>query len=413
MSNVQHGVKHSPGHPFSAVGARTGTRPSGDRVTVRRRFRPVVMGLSLLMLAPVVGLSGCASSNLDQGEMDRRRIAKLLRNRGLDPHQVLLPYGLTQEMSDWAKASIPQRHSQEQRLDRLRDALLNERDLAVSYTWGFTGTAAEVFQYREANCLAFTNLFLGMARELGIPVYFMAVGNVETFRRHGDLVVISDHIAVGYGDGQSRKIFDFSESPEDDLRFVHKISDLRAIAMFHSNRGAEALQSGQIQTALDWLNLAVAIDDEVPNAWVNLGVAYRRAGRLAKAEESYKRAIELDPRVYSAYHNLAALLRTTRRLEEAVAFEETLAESPNRNPYTYLSLGDLSLEAGRLDDAERFYRRAVSLNEADAECFAALGQLAVVNGDLRLAKKMLRKARRFEEGGPRVDHLEMVLSGKG
>lgn len=372
-------------------------------------FRLLTVTCCLLLL----GGWGCVSSDLDKGAMDQARLAKLLRMRGIDPHTVLLPYGLTEEMRRWVMETVPKRHTPEERLDRLRDALLDERDLAVKYTWGYTGTAAEVFQYREANCLAFTNLFLGMARELGIPVYFMAVENVETFRKQGDLVVISDHIAVGYGEGPSRKIYDFSETPEDDLRFVHKISDLRAIAMFHSNRGAEAIQAGSVGAGLDWLELAVKIDDELPSAWVNLGVAQRRAGDQVTAEASYKKAIEIDAGVYSAYHNLAALLRTSNRLGEATAYEATLAESPNRNPYTYLSLGDLSLQAGRMREAERFYRRAVNLSEADAECFAALGQWALASGDLRLAKRMLRKAQRHDGAGRRVDGLAMALQESG
>ncbi len=368
---------------------------------------PAVVSICLM-----AGLSACASNrSIDDGPLDRGRLVKLLRYRGLDPHRVILPYGLTEEMRKWAKEEVPRKYSPEDRLNRLREGLLANRNLAIEYTWGYTGTAAEVFQYRRANCLAFTNLFLGMAREIGIPVYFLAVENVETYRKEGNLVVISDHIAVGYGDGPSRQIYDFSESPEDDLRFVRKISDLRAIAMFHSNRGAEALQAGSVQDALGWLELAVAIDETLPSAWVNLGVAQRRAGASSKAEMAYKKAIELDPRIYSAYHNLAALLRTEDRLSEAEAFEEALAESPNQNPYTYLSLGDLSLEAGRFGDAERFYRRAVSLSEGDAECYAALGQLAVASGDLRLAKKMLRKAKRFEGDGPRITSLATALGG--
>ena len=358
------------------------------------------------------GTIACTSTGtLDEGPLDRRRLVKLLKYRGLDPHRVILPYGLTEEMRRWVKEEVPKKYSPEDRLNRLRDGLLANRNLAIEYTWGYTGTAAEVFQYRRANCLAFTNLFLGMAREIGIPVYFLAVENVETYRKEGNLVVISDHIAVGYGDGPSRKIYDFSENPQDDLRFVKKISDLQAIAMFHSNRGAEALQAGSVQDALAWSELAVAIDENLPSAWVNLGVARRRAAQVERAEMAYKKAIELDPRVYSAYHNLAALLRTEDRLSEAEAFEEALADSPNQNPYTYLSLGDLSMEAGRLGDAERFYRRAVSLSEGDAECYAALGQLAVASGDLRLAKKMLRKAQRIEGSGPRILSLASALGG--
>ena len=385
-------------------------RPDHSSPSDRFRALATLVGAAWLVCG---SLTGCASSgNLDNGPIDRDRLVKLLKNRGLDPHQVVLPYGLTDEMRRWVREAVPNKYNEEERLDRLRDALLADRNLAIEYTWGYTGTAAEVFQYRRANCLAFTNLFLGMARELGIPVYFLAVENVETYRKEGNLVVISDHIAVGYGEGPGRKIYDFSEEPEDDLRFVRKISDLRGIAMFHSNRGAEALQAGAVTDAISWLDLAVTIDDSLSSAWVNYGVARRRSGAVAQAETFYKKAIELDPRVYSAYHNLAALLRTESRLSEAEAFETALAEAPSHNPYTYLSLGDLSLEAGRLQDAERFYRRAVSLSDADAECFAALGHLAVASGDMRLAKKMLRKARKHDGSGTRVTTLATAL-GKG
>ncbi|MCG8456138.1 MAG: tetratricopeptide repeat protein, partial [Holophagales bacterium] len=304
----------------------------------------------------------------------------------------------------------PPELSMERRLERLAEALLDSDKMRLEYSWGYTGTAREVFTSRRANCLAFTNLFLGMAREVGVEVHFVSIENVETFRREGDLVVISDHIAVAFGDGPSRKIFDFSENPSVDLRVSRRVSDLEAIAMFHSNRGAEALQAGAVDSAVEWLELAVAIDPELPTAWVNYGVALRRAGLHSSAEDAYKQAIAVDPRSYSAYHNLAALLRSRGREEEAAAYEATLAQAPSQNPYTYLSLGDLSLKAGQLEDAERYYRRAVSLApDDDAECYAALGHLAVVNGDLRLARRMLRKAERAGGASPRAQMLAEAL----
>ena len=90
-------------------------------------------------------------------------------------------------------------------------------------------------------------------------IFVLAVDNVESFRRQGDLVVVSDHVAVGYGERGQRTIFDFSEEPEEDPRFVRKISDLTAIAMFYTNRGAEALQAGDVEASLDWLRTAVVL----------------------------------------------------------------------------------------------------------------------------------------------------------
>lgn len=346
-----------------------------------------------LVISCAVLVAGCA--HLDLGIVDRDDLAKALEDRGIDSHRVVMPYQLTPEMRQWADDNIPDWLEDRDKLKILRDRLLDPNEMSLSYAWGYTGTAMEVFEERRANCLAFTFLFVGMARHLGVPVYFLRVENVETFRRRGDLVVVSDHIAVGHGDGTVRMILDFSQDPQDDPRFVHRISDLEAIAMFHSNRGAEALQRGNAEEALPWLRVAVRLAPDLANSWVNLGVAVRRLGDEDAAEMAYKRALERDPSVYSAYQNLAALMRHQGRVEEAEAYESGLVRAANENPYTFLALGDISLRSGRLEDAERFYRRAVRLTDDDADVYAALGHLALAAGDEEKARKWLRRAERI------------------
>ena len=359
-----------------------------------------------------------ACGTADLGYMTPEEIVDTLEARGVDTEEVVLPYGLTHEMRTWAQKAAPKGLKDIEKLHRLRDALLDPGQMSLRYSWGYTGTAVEVFQQRRANCLAFTYLFVGMAREVGVPVYFLAVDNVESFRRQGDLVVVSDHVAVGFGERGQRTIFDFSEEPEEDPRFVRKISDLSAIAMFHSNKGAEALQLGSVEDAMKWLRTAVGVDPQLASAWVNFGVALRRNDQSEDAELAYKRALERDPALDSAYQNLASLLRSMGRTDEAIAYEQTLADTPTRNPYTFLSLGDISLANGRFADAERFYRRAVQLNDDDPEVFAALGQLAVANGDDRLARRMLKRAKKnapsaYNPESARLQRLESALGVDG
>ncbi|MEO1084959.1 MAG: tetratricopeptide repeat protein [Acidobacteriota bacterium] len=357
---------------------------------------------------------GCSSYSLDE-PLDRETLDLALADRGVDPGRVVMPYALREDMAKWARETVEGEVLGLEKLQALSDRLLDPDELPIDYVWGYTGTAKEVFDQREANCLAFTNLFVGMARAVDVPVYFMAVDNVESFRKEGDLVIVSDHVAVGFGGPGERKVFDFSEERDGDLRFVRRLSDLTAIAMFHSNRGAEALQRGRIDEALLWLRVAVQIDDRLMNAWVNLGVAERRIGRYVEAEAAYKRALVLDPRGVSAFQNLASLLRYQGRMEEAEAYEEILGSAQSQNPFTYLSLGDLSLQGGRFDEARRFYRRAVNLSSG-AEAYAALGQAAAAAGDLRQARRHLRKALRADETNPRAAALRQLLqrpSGAG
>lgn len=365
-----------------------------------------------LALLAVGALSACATEKLLF--MDREQLGAALIARGLDPSRVVLPYAANDEMRDWAVEVVGKSALPEDKLIRIQQGLLDPRQVPVQYEWGYTGTASEVFVTRRANCLAFTNLFVAMARTVGVPVYFLAVGDVENFRREGDLVVVSDHIAVGYGgDSGNQRIFDFSEDPPADYHSFRKISDLTAIAMFHSNRGAEALQAGFVENAIEWLEIAVKIDPDMANAWVNLGVALRRHDQLDAAEEAYRKALALDPGVYSAYQNLASLLRMRNRVQEAMAYEETLAKRPYRNPYTYLSLGDISLLGGRFNEAEKLYHKSLRLEAQNAEAYAALGQLAVARKELGKARKMLRKAENIDAENPRVRRLASHLRRSG
>ncbi len=379
----------------------TPTLPPDDRPT--GAILPRMAFVCLVIAALLAGAASAAKPRLDAGQ----QLGQELRARGLDPHAITRPFELTEEMRRWAHEVAPKRLRPRQKLERLVESLLDSDQLDLEYAWGYTGTAIEVFERQQANCLAFTNLFLGMAREVGVPVFFLAVKDVASYRRTDDLVVVSDHVAVGFRRGVELTVYDFSERQRDrPLEGLRRISDLTAMAMFHSNRGAEALQQDRVGEAIEWLETAAALDGGLANAWVNLGVSRRRAGDAAAAEAAYKQALELDPRIYSAYQNLASLLYHAGRSGEALSYEQVLRKAPTRNPYTFLALGDISLDGGRLDEARRFFRRAANLSRDDAaDSLAALGEVAVAVGDLRTARKMLRKARKLDGENPRAARL--------
>jgi Flp pilus assembly protein TadD len=371
--------------------------------TGARRRKRAAAALALALLA-----GGCASA--PGGVLSaREQLRQEFRHRGLDPARVIVPFELSDEMKAWAREAVPPNLPPEDRLGRLRQRLLDDDELSLVYAWGHTGTAVEVFEERRANCLSFTNLFVGMAREVGVAVDFLAVEDVRTYRKEGDLVVVSDHVAVGYVIPPETKIYDFSEEGIEEHHKIRRVSDLTAVSMYYSNRGAEELQAGQIDNALEWLRTAVQLDPLLPHTWVNYGVGLRRAGDAQGAEECYRKALEIDPRTPSAYQNLVSLLRMQNRFEEAREFEEALQDSPNRNPFSYLILGDINRRNGHLEEARRLYRRARGLGCKEAECYAAFGQLELASGDPRAARKLLRKAQKVDADDPRTRELEARL----
>jgi Flp pilus assembly protein TadD len=372
---------------------------------IRVHLRRIVPGL----LVPVV-LAGCASTGPTASDLFERE----LRERGFDPATVVVPHGLTDEMRQWAHTHVGTAGTPEQRMEQLLAAIQDPGGLEVTYEAGHTATAAEAFARHRANCLAFTALYVGMARELGLDVFYMDVDDIQRFSKEGDLVVISGHITAGYDTGPEVKILEFTGVPEEiNYHSAHPISDLRAVALFYSNQGGELLRAGKQAEARDWLEKAVRLDPELARAWVNLGVALRRAGNLDDAEAAYRKALEIDPATHPAYHNLAAVLRLRGQEAEAEELMTLTGRLGTRNPYSYLTLGDLSLKHGRLDEARRYYRKALRLGDRDAEAYAAMGLWAVAAGDPHEAARWLRKAQAIDQEHPRTKRLEASLARRG
>lgn len=371
-------------------------------------MRPAVARWTLLALA-ALGAAGCASQGL--GERKLAELQQTMREHGVDPAKVEIPFTATDEMRQWLAKEVPTATRAETQLNWLLQSLLNRSESPLTYVAGHTGTAREVFASGTANCLGFSQLFVALARELDLPAYLLRVSDLQSFEREGDLIVASAHITAAFGTPDRRRILDFARRPVRAYRWVEEISDLTAVALYYSNRGAEELRDGKTDTGLDLLRTATKLDPELAEAWINLGVAERRAGDFAAAEIAYRKALEVDPSTVTAYQNLSALLRMVGREQEAEDLLALVDRSGNRNPFSYLALGDLSLRQGRLEEAGRFYRRAARLDPTLAESEAALGHWALASGRTREAQKHLRKAQQIDPKNTRVDDLAKRLRG--
>jgi len=370
-----------------------------------RPLRPLVA----LALAALAALAvGCAT--VADGPIDRGSLSRLLRERGIRDAQVVIPYEPTDEMRAWLRRAIPNAQvPTEKRLQLLLGALLDPKGLGITYEAHFTGTAAEVFAHRRANCLAFTNIFVGLARELGVEAFYLDVDDIQRFEKEGDLVVVSGHVSVGFAVDRAIQVLDFTMAPAAHYREIKRISDRTAVALYYSNRGGELLRAGEYRTALPWLRSSVVLDPDLARGWVNLGVALRRTGDPAGAEVAYRKALEVDPDSSSAYQNLSSLLHLRGQEREAEELLALAARVGVRNPFSYLNLGDVSLAHGRLDEARRFYKKALRLYREHSEPYAAMGQWAVAAGDLKEARRWLDKAVSIDRANDRVQQLAAAL----
>ena len=383
-----------------AMGGRAMRLP--DRLSA---LRPALVSwlLGLALMAP--GLAAGAE-RADWESALRAAIAE----RGLDPAEIMKPLALTADMRAWLAENVPGHPESAERMRALLRGLLSARGLEVRYTSGFTGTAEQVFEERAGNCLGFTQMFVVMGRELGVDVYYLAVDRLTRFRKESDLIIVSDHVTAAFDDGGERRILEFSLAGDFDYRRARRIGDVQALGLYYSNRGAEEIQERDYEEGERLLEIAVALDPEMAPAWVNLGVAHRRRGRLAAAEAAYERAIELDESQLSAYHNLVGLYRLQGKHDPAGAILRMLDRRDNRNPFIYLQLGDMSAAQGQRDEARSFLRRAARLGQDLAEPYAALGLWHLDAGDRKRAARFLRRAEKRDPAEERTSRLRERLA---
>lgn len=358
--------------------------------------------------AIVLSLISCASSPINDAK--RRHLDDQIRDRADLQAAVTVPFEIDDEMRTWVR-NVPTGGEPEQRLEQLLRAVLHRDGKELTYVRGHTASARDVWRTRRANCLSFAHLYVGLAREIGIDVYFLRVADLQSFEKDGDLIVASEHITAAFGPPNKRRVVEFTDRPFREYHQVEPISDITAIALFYSNTGAERIRDGRFEEAAAVLQTAVKLDPELADGWVNLGVALSRLHRMADAERAFRRALETNPSLLPGYTNLAALLERSGRREEAHALLAVTDRRANRNPFSYLALGDLALRERNLDQAERFYRRALSMNGADAEPMAALGRCAVAAGRRRDAERWLERALSAGPATERTRELARILFG--
>lgn len=209
-------------------------------------------------------------------------------------------------MRGWVRRNVPRQGTAEGRLRALAARLLGRTGLHLQEA-DETRTAAEMFHGKRGNCVSFALLFVALAREAGLPAFFLLSEDIEDSRWMGGLEIADRHLAAGFGEPGSRKVFDFGGKLRAEARF-RRIEDPVAVAIYLSNRGAERMIEGDFGNAGPFLLEAVHTAPELALAWLNLGVILRRSGDLPAAEEAFREAIAREPQNVAAWRNLALLL---------------------------------------------------------------------------------------------------------
>lgn len=145
-----------------------------------------------------------------------------------------------------------------------------------------------------------------------------------------------------------------------------------------------------------------------PDNLINMGNLYRSTQRFDDAERAYRKALDIAPTNLSALYNLGLLLAEQDRLDEAeAALRQSLKIQPSQAD-VYNDLGNVLMDRLRLDEADQAYRKAIALRPDYADAYCNLGMLLLDEGKTDAAMAAFRRALEIAPGHP--DALNSVAN---
>ncbi len=314
---------------------------------------------------------------------------------------------VTEEMRRYIHARVPAEATEKRKVDLVLDAIL-QKGLNLSYDSSRTLTAAETFHAREGNCLSFTNLYVALAREVGLRAEFQEVRFPPVWEENNDIWQLNRHINVSLQVEGQRVTVDFDPAPMDIPRWRRFLSDEKVLARYHSNLGVGALYDEELATAYGHFVRALEIDPEQGFFWNNLGTLYRHAGRAEQAEAAYLEAVSLDGDP-TAMSNLAALYREQGNREAADYLAARVTRYRNKNPYYLYTLAWQKYEAGEHRASERLVRKALATKTEDHRFYWLWALNRLGQNDPAGAGELLERAGEVARAGADRDRYQHKL----
>jgi tetratricopeptide (TPR) repeat protein len=148
------------------------------------------------------------------------------------------------------------------------------------------------------------------------------------------------------------------------------------------NQAAHLLRQGEVEEALDLLELAHSLDSTSVPILLTFGAAYLLAGRHRHAIPLLEAARDAEPDSVMVWTNLGAaylgnpVLATPEQQSLAIAaFEQALALDPEA-PSVHYNLGLIYVDRGEFEQALQAFRRAIQSNQDDRDAQLWLRRLA-------------------------------------
>jgi tetratricopeptide (TPR) repeat protein len=298
---------------------------------------------------------------------------------------------LTPEMKAFLDARIRDRQGESDRLRALIYAVIVEGTFHLVYD-ETTRTAGETFQDQRGNCLSFTNMFIAMARYVGLEAHYQEVDVPPDWSLAGESFLLSKHVnailELSYGERiVDFNVYDFKISFDKNV-----ISDKRGRAHYFNNLGVEYMLAADNARAVAHFRQSLREDATFTPAWINLGILHRREGHPEYAEAAYLQALRTEKNNLVAMSNLANLYEAESLTEYAAVYKERVQAHRMQNPYYRYTLANEAFVSGDYRTAIEHLEFAISERQNEDRFLSLMSMSYLMLGDREAAQDWMKKA---------------------
>ncbi len=372
---MEHFYQHRQAGPARPRG------PAASLCCLQRLTATLLMSLAVLLSAL---LPGCATIDLPPVAPLEGHVLKSVAN--VDLHQISPP------MRSFLQQYVAPYQSRADRSWALVWSLLDRNILPFDYDPQLTLTAGNTFDRGSGNCLAFSSLFIAMARAAGLDAWYQEVEVPPQWSSSNNTLLVSLHVNAVLEHRGDQWVIDVSGEKFTSSRRTRRISDDEALAQYYNNFGAEALTRDDLALAYAYFVKAIETEPVLAYLWSNLGVVYSRNGQVDAARRSYQAAIAINPAQSIAANNLFLIYQSEGDLEAARRLQAQVDRHRRKNPYYLYHLSTEAMAQGRYAETVDILDRAIQLNDKEYAFHYQRARAQVLNGDLENAGISLRKA---------------------
>lgn len=207
-------------------------------------------------------------------------------------------------------------------------------------------------------------------------------------------------LALGIGACSRNKIIKYDtgfnnlkNEPRDS-----KQDQKREAAQVHTELGAQLMARGDLKSADEKFNMAIADDPAYPPAHTMLAILDERVNLPQQAEQEYRRALAIDPKNGDTNNNLGYFLCHHGQEKAAMSyFQRALADPFYATPATAnTNAGACLARTGDTAGAETYLRKALRIDPNYPDALYQMAHVLNANNDAFHARAFLQ---RFETQG--------------